>query len=267
MQALRPEEEWALQMVERELGVNVVQHDDGSAPSMYDLRIEYPNCSGAVEVVSAADPDCHSLWKVVGNSERWIEESIVGGWTVHLRPKARGRRVYSELPSLLDRLERSGVRSLVPVRRGVNGSTESALFDLGVASVFQYRTSFPGSIYMMIEEDAKRRGGWEGDAVPETLSWIGDFLDHPDRRDVRRKLGSSGCTRRQVFVVLPVFTTAPFGATLLMTGLGGSPEAPPRLPAEITDLWLVSTHDIGTGWRWSPEDGWKPFDKCLDLAA
>ena len=40
---LRPDEEWARQMIEHDLGVPVVQHDDGSTESAHDLTIQYPS--------------------------------------------------------------------------------------------------------------------------------------------------------------------------------------------------------------------------------
>jgi len=53
-------ERWAQQIIEKELSCPVVVHDDGSQPSMYDLRIgvvEAPDvaieCVGAVEILFA----------------------------------------------------------------------------------------------------------------------------------------------------------------------------------------------------------------------
>lgn len=78
---------------------------------------------------------------------------------------------------------------------------------------------------------------------------------------MRAKLDRSGCTERHAFVWLRGFNTAPFGVTeLLLRDLDGEvPESPPRLPDEVTDVWLLSTWDVGSGLRWSPDIGWKRF--------
>jgi hypothetical protein len=69
-----------------ELGVEVVVHDDGTEPSMYDLNIMYADCEpGAVEVTAAADPGSIALGKFVYNGERWIVPSIAGGWAASLQ--------------------------------------------------------------------------------------------------------------------------------------------------------------------------------------
>ena len=55
-------EEWAQQIIEKGLGRPVAVHDDGSQPSMYDLRIgdaESPEvvieCVGAVDAVGTLE--------------------------------------------------------------------------------------------------------------------------------------------------------------------------------------------------------------------
>lgn len=40
MRPLREDEEWARQLIEADVGHSVHQHDDNSAPGMYDLWIE-----------------------------------------------------------------------------------------------------------------------------------------------------------------------------------------------------------------------------------
>lgn len=107
--------------------------------------------SSRIEVTAAADPDCVELWKLMnGSDERWIEDGLRGGWFVSLYPRARVRRLRSELPGLLRRLENDGAAGVYDPRRSF-GPTEALAADLGIASLHQVGTDFPGSIYITIE--------------------------------------------------------------------------------------------------------------------
>jgi hypothetical protein len=70
-------------VISQTLAVPVEQHDDGSEPRMYDLRIVYPERpAGVVEVTAAADRETTEFWNLVtGNVEGGgTPGSSVGGW-------------------------------------------------------------------------------------------------------------------------------------------------------------------------------------------
>jgi hypothetical protein len=93
-------------------GALVTTHDDGSQPSMYDLRISYRDGRfGAVQVTAAAHPEALALWRHIGGG-RWIEPSLRGGWAISLTPTANYKRLKAELPTLLLQLESKGVTDL-----------------------------------------------------------------------------------------------------------------------------------------------------------
>jgi hypothetical protein len=267
MTQLRGEEEWARQMMEAALGLPVVQHDDGSRPGMHDLEIHLTDeTRAAVEVTAAADPDCLALWKLMnGDDERWIEDDLQGGWMVSLRPTARARRLRAELPGLLREMEAlgvSGFRHPRPHRDGL----EAAAADLGLAGLHQGGTDFPGSIYITIEEGLGRTAGWTDNSPGTFIEWVGEFLASLDLADVRGKLAAAGSQDRHAFILVPGFTTAPFGVASLLMG-HGTPRGIPVLPQEITHVWLASTWSIGTGWRWDPAAAWLPFSKLQEQAS
>lgn len=101
------------------------------------------------------------------------------------------------------------------------------------------------------------------DTLRPFVQWVGEFLASPSVADVRQKLARSGFEQRHAFLVVPGFTTAPFGVVNLLMGHGVPGDAP-HLPEEITHVWLVGTWNIGTGWRWDPDEGWRPFDRLQD---
>lgn len=122
MKALRPEEEWARQMMSHALGLPVVQHDDGSSEGMHDLEVLYDGETAAVEVTSAADGESIALWNLMnGRNERWVVDELQGGWMVSLEPSARAKRLKTELPRLLRELEISGLTELRPWRASARG--------------------------------------------------------------------------------------------------------------------------------------------------
>jgi hypothetical protein len=270
MSALRPEEQWVCEVISQTLGVAVVQHDDGSRESMHDLSILYPDQEpGAVEVTAAADGQVMALWKILNRpGERWIEPDLDGGWIIEVVPGSSGKRVRRELPSLLRELEAAGIRHLKvsswwPPRTGSEAKTS----DLGITSMRQGGTDYPGSIYSLIDEPADRRGGWMAPTGDSLAAWAGDFLAADARRDVCSKLERSGASERHAVLILPGFALARFDVTnLLMDDGAPLPSVDPDLPAAITHVWLMSTWSTGMGMRWSPTAGWTYFDKLLTPA-
>ena len=251
-------------MIQQALGVSVVQHDDGSAPRMYDLEILHDDRPpAAVEVVAAADPASIELWNILNSGGRWQAEGIEGGWMVALDPLiAHARRIERELPGLLAQLETLELREVRPHRR--RGPLEDLASDLGIVSASQSGTDYPGSIYITLQLAPERSGGFVADNGDALASWLSHFLHEPKQKDVRDKLASSGAQERHAFVYLPGFTTAPFSASdLLMRDGAPLPLEIPRLPDEVTHVWAVSTWSSGEGFRWSPEAGWAKFAKTV----
>ncbi len=265
MQPLRWEEERARAMIERALGVPVKQHDDGSKRGMYDLDVLYPDRPpAAVEITAAMDAESVELWKLMNESgERWQVEGLAGGWEVSVLPSARKKQLYRGLPDLLLELERSGIRELRVEQRS-GQCIEEVARKLGVLDAVQCSTSYPGSIYILVEDLDEQ----EGSIVPETgnalAMWLGEFLSGPEREDVRKKLAQSGAVERHAFVFVPDFSIAPSTVELLLN-LDGTPlpAKGPQLPAEITDVWAASTLSSSSGFRWSPSGGWLRFDKMV----
>lgn len=267
MRKHRLEEEWARRAIEQDLGVPVTHHDDGSRPGMYDLEIVHGDRRGAVEVVAAADAASIEFWKLVNNGDRWQLPGIAGGWMIAADPtRARAKRLKAELPRLLVELEAAGVRQAGFRRRRNQSSFDSVLDELGITSAFQSGTDFPGSVYFTTDLPADRLGGAVSDVADALPPWVGDFLAAPEQADVIGKLGHVLASERHVFVILPAFTTAPFKVCdALMRAEIAPPSQPPHLPEPVTDVWLVSTWDAGTGFRWSGATGWVTFDKRVDI--
>jgi len=259
MPQLRGEEEWARVMIETALGSCVQQHDDGSQPSMYDLDIIGPEgVSGAVEVTAAASSAALQQWNEMNGRGRWTVPDLLGGWVVHIRTGSSRKALDALLPSILKELEVSEVESFEVDRPPIT-SLEQAIAELGVTYASRGPTTFPGSVYLLLDEgvDWSRRARLE--------EWVGEFLREPKQLDVLSKLLVAAAPQRHAFIFMPVFNTAPQGMTdPLLLDPPVLPSHPPLLPAPVTHVWLTMALDMGMGLRWAPDSGWLTFDKCLE---
>jgi hypothetical protein len=162
-----------------EFGAVVVQHDDQSQDSMYDLKVTYPDgTTAAAEVVSAADGDSIELWNLVNSKGRRTYHQLDGGWLLSLRPKARKKRLFAALPDFLLDLEQSGVTE-VPTRHrsrlNPDPDRDSAA-ELGIIHGFQVGTKFRGSVYFTIQRASELTGGFVSGSDPAIAEWLTTFL-------------------------------------------------------------------------------------------
>ncbi|HEX5252115.1 MAG TPA: hypothetical protein VFW14_20810, partial [Gaiellales bacterium] len=209
---LRADEKFAAACIAAALGdVEVRQHDDGSSSGMFDLEIL--RGVGAVEVTMAMDEDCQELWRLVNSEGRWIRRELAGGWIIELRPSARARRLFSELPGLLREAELEGP---TPVGPRLPERVTHALPGLGVIYASQSATQFPGSVYFTIRQPPEMMSGYAGDTGDELAQWIGEFLHNPSQAHNLEKLRRSTAAERHMFVVFPGFSVAPFSVTDLL---------------------------------------------------
>jgi hypothetical protein len=260
---VRWDEKLAVACISMALGVDVDVHDDGSAPSMYDLNIVYPNrAPGAVEVTAAADPEITALARLAYQGERWIIPGIAGGWAVSLEASAKVKSLRANLPAILRTLEEQGIRWARPEVWWEPGPYDEALRSLGVVHLFQGGTDFPGSVYLIPEPGLERTAGMVPTEGRPLLDWLTEWLARPDKVDNLAKLAASGADERHLFLVVPAFAEAPFAVTdLLMRDGAPLPNDPPELPPEVTHVWVAGTWSSGSGMRWSPEESWAYFDK------
>jgi hypothetical protein len=232
---------------------------------MYDLKIVYPDGSiGAVEVTAAHDDDRIELWREVRKRAILRQDpSLAGGWLVRILPSARARELDKQLPNLLHELERNGRKAI----RGAKTSTdqqEALAGTLGVIEALQSSTDHPGSIYVMPPEGSREQMGGYSPLTGDPLAvWLGEWLADPSRPDNVAKLASSEVHERHIFVLVPSFSSVPFGVMdLLATSNAPLPTVPPVLPPAITHVWAMSMWiDWGDGFRWSPDTGWARFAK------
>lgn len=257
MAELRKEETWVKGLIEAALqGVTVEPHDDGSRSSMHDLNLARDGVVfGACEVTAAADQKAVETWNIAnGDGERWIEEGLVGGWMLTLRPGCSIKTLRRKAPGLLRRLEDNPHDT----------DAKNGLRRLGVLDAHQGGTSFPGSVYLTVDQGREFTGGIVADTGDGLVGWFDEWVREPEQTHNIDKLTKSGLPETHLFVILPGFSSGPFTATdLLMRTNPPLPTIPPDLPAGLTHLWLASTWTTGAIYHWGP-DSWVLFEKVRE---
>jgi hypothetical protein len=257
-------EESAKQIIEKELNRPVVVHDDGSKPSMYDLRIgpaEAPDV--AIECVGAVDPDRTETWNVGPGKGPLRLPGVKGDWTVTIARDARIRRLRERLgPILRDLEERDVLRvSEGTLYRGHDYELLDKLEALGIQHA--WCNSMPGT--GRVDWTMEGVGGAVDSAGIALSEWIEGFLRDPEREDVLFKLRQTSAQERWVFVPVSL-GGAPFLVESYLTGeFEYLPATSPNLPSPVTGIWLTST--FGThGVRWDGA-GWRLFKVKEDPSA
>ena len=248
-------ERWAQQIIEKALDCPVVVHDDGSQPSMYDLRIgavEVPDV--AIECVGAVDPVRTETWKV-GPGKGHLRLRVKGDWIIGIAPEAHIGTIRQHVESILRDLEERDVHrvSVGHLFKSHNYQLLHKLESLGIGHAYCFSMPGSGRVFMTIEGT----GGWVDSAGSTLPQWIEEFLCDPEREDVLFKLRHTGAQERWVFV--PVASGgAPWSVESYLTEeLECLPATGPNLPSPVTGIWVASTH--GThGVRWDGA-GWRLF--------
>lgn len=252
---LRREEEWAQRVITLALGCRVEQHDDNSAPSMFDLRVGPADApSRAIEVVGAIDEERTKTWNT-GIAEGSIElAGVTGDWTITIEPGAMFRGLRRDLPQLLESLQASGLTNL-PVdhmARRYHRAFYDRLVDLKVRYVSCYQEVGSGKVTFMLEGI----GGAVDSAGSTVSEWVGRWLRAPERSDVLRKLEATTAPARDVFIPVTIDGTE-WGVVSYLTGISGRelqlPASEPDLPAPVTSVWLAPTSSfqdaLGVWWN------------------
>ncbi len=249
-------EEWARRIVKRELGRSVCRHDDGSAPSMYDLRIGPADAPEvAIEVVGAVDPVRTATWNR-GPARGPLQVAITGDWSVEHTPSARIRALEKRIEPLLRGLEDRGLLNVRAdhVLKWQDAALWGELDSLEITAAFCYRMPGTGKVHLGMTGI----GGVVDSAGGALPQWIGEFLRDPRQRDVLSKLERSGARDCHAFVPVS-FAGAPWAVESYLGGhLDEIPAAAPDLPPPLTGVWVVYEHS-GRGLRWDG-DAWRRFE-------
>lgn len=247
----------AARVVARLFAERVILQDDGSRPGMPDICIEYAGQPpGYVEVWTDIESKYAETWALLEKRQDGLPYVVEAphlrrAWQVTIGAAHLGR-LEAEMEHLLAQLESAGeafglVATLHVLKSNPNPSVQR-LLELGVVML----GSGPSDTGMIRVGPA----GIHGPAIHTwgpALDWIEQTL--VGLTDVRRKLTMTKADERHVF--LGATYTSPssvfFGLCFDVQTLPGEP---PRLPPEITHLWLMNAQSTQRCVAWFPGHGW-----------
>lgn len=252
----------AARVVARLTGERVILQDDGSQIGMADIRIDYADHRpGFVEVWADVNPRYAATYsRLMSRGQSLPLElpmaSVRRDWFVTVGSTSNLRVLEAELEGLLAGLEARGVTfETVADRRALSSQSDEDLRRLLQLGVVMLSCGAPSS------EDGLARlypEGVEGPGVvacAPVVSWVEETLASERLLDVRTKLMKTGAPERHVF--LGVTFTSPgevyFALSLREPTL---PDGPPKLPGEITHVWLMNAPPLGRCLAWFPDRGW-----------
>ncbi len=230
-------EERARNIVANELSMQVVVHDNGSKPGMYDLIIgpvsapEY-----AIECVGAVDPVATETWNI-GPGKGPIKINSSRNWIVEIKKTSNIKLLKNKISEVIWSYEASDLKEHYAVdwymeRR--NPEIFNKLDRLGITYISMSPEEGSGVVHLTMEGG----GGPYHDNGDDVAKWIGDFLNSPNKADVVKKLAQSGAKEKHAFILLDL-DGAPWEVESYFYGDMNLPRTAPKLPEPITGAWVV----------------------------
>ena len=261
----RPEEVSAQKLISETLGLDVVLHDDGTANSMYDLRIgpsDRPQV--AIEVVGAVNFEFTRTWNA-GAAKGPINTMGKADWLLFLADGVVAERLRRQIGNLVRRMETAGWHQTEGRHDlAMYGHDQLAQDLLATGVIAVYCTDKDGSGIVHLGQDGD--GGAPDHTGATLVPWISAFLRHRDRADVLGKLQASGAGQRHVFVTVG-FKGAPFATLNYLVGpIERLPTGEPDLPPVVDQVWIWSglsaSERRAKGVRWTGTS-WATFPGAL----
>ena|GEM_PF-1915647 len=270
--------EWSVaRVVARFTGERVYLQDDGSQPSMADMRIERANGGYAfVEVWTDTDEATAAMFNELRGPElrlpgEWPAPNLARVWHLTVSKKARfrsgSRRQLSlekNLVPVLAKMEAAG-ETFEFVAAGdnllkSNSPLVARLLELGVCEVSSHPCK-PGEQGLVRLSPAGITGSGEQSWEPLD-DWLAATLAKPELDDNWKKLKATGA--RELHFMMGVTWSSPGDVYFALTDNPSIPSVAPKLPKGITHLWVFDAIDFDRALVWSVEHAW--LDACSHWA-
>jgi len=266
--------EWsAARVVARFTGERVYLQDDGSEPSMADMRIERANGDHAfVEVWTDTDEATAAMFHELLRPElrlpaEWPAPHLTRVWHVTVSKKARFRSgprgqlgLEKDLVPVLAKMEAA---EFVAAGDHLLKSTRplvARLRELGVCQVAS-RPSKPGEQGLVQLSPAGITGSNE-QSWKSLDDWLAVTLAKPELDDNWKKLKATGA--RELHFMMGVTWSSPGDVYFALTDNPTIPSVAPKLPEGITHLWVFDAINFDRALVWSAERAW--LDACRHWA-
>lgn len=250
-------EEVAALVIGRELACAVEIHDDGSSPSMYDLRIgPLDEPLVAIECVGAVDPVRTETWNVGFASGEPLRLNVRGDWGVSVRPDIRLKTIRAHVEAVVSQMEELGIENMHADYYLTRDTPDLAEIcdGAGILGVTRVREVGSGEAYLWMEGI----GGAVNTSGTGVAEWVEEFLSAPEQVDVLEKLRRSGAPEREVFIAMS-FGGAPWSVeSYLSSDTTDLPPMDPVLPSPVTGIWVIGMSKrvrfTRAGWKFVVSD-------------
>ncbi len=216
-------------------GKCVYEHDIGTSNGMYDLRIgDKDNPEAAIEVTRLVDKKWMDLWYAGPEHEpRKIQSQYA--WKVGIENKFRIKQNISELNNVIQQMEALGLSTYWRFKDFRRPWRKWAQ-EVGVQYIRISTWLEPGELVFSMVPTAFTFNEMGIGVSDEITAYL-----HSDKcRDNRDKLGKSNSHRRELFIFTGITGVAPRLESYVHTNCLTLPPDTPKLPHEITAIWIVS---------------------------
>ena len=233
-------------------GARIVTYDDQSKPSMRDLEIHYADGHrAAVEVTASEDQQRAADFGALHKQSVIHDQRLRQGWLVLLRPGAQVNRARAGLPDILVQFEGAALTE-VTVHDDDHAKWARELLGSVNADTAKVGTMRPGTIGLT----GPMRVEWLSSDPEDVVTFVERFA--ASRPDDLSKLRNSGAAERHLFVWGGVFPQDWASLRPLQLDIAALPSRAPRLPPEITHVWVAADGERPSRIvHWSPDGGWQ----------
>jgi len=224
--------------------------------SEYDFDLTYPGGAiGAVEVTSSRDQGLLETVAAIHNPNRggssFPTDLCKKSWIVSLSKGARINSVRKQIDQLLSELEHDGIEDFNCITDGTQ-AVQKICAGLGIVRGSVIPLGEPPMILMDTAPSGGAVGASSATDAGEAEAW---------KADIRMKLGKAGTPERHLAVYIDPTNGEAWTA---LTSLA-PPNTVPKLPEEITHLWLFSSgFEADEFFVWSAKSGetWQASQAC-----
>ena len=257
-QRVRPEEQFAEEVLRRVLGIEVTGRDDGSSDRMADVLFTLPDgAEGALEVTTIGDPTALESQAIAAKAN-WHVDGATWGWVINIGHEVSLRDLKKHLPKLILPSERLGLTDPRLVPHEVGEDDAFRWLRASNVSIHGYPgPQRPGAIHVLPEGS----GGAVYEHLDELPGWLSRRLRQQDLIENLDKLAATGRTELHLFVRIHD-TGMPFSLYYPLASGNYVPSSPLDAPAGLAGLWLAPAWANPILW-WSRSLGWDHAD-CID---
>lgn len=240
----KPNERFARHLVARSLGVSVSRYEDGTRDGQVDAMIHGADGMEALEIIADHEAAFNAQWSALERLNHRLEvQGLRRDWSVQLARSAKVKDIARYLPELMLAMQDEQVLS-EPARRRM---VPNDMARLGVRMVSPLSGTGSGCVHL-------RAQGWGSPAASKTMAgYVEQILDAAP--DVAHKLSQDPALKKHAFIWTTIGSDYGIQSQLERREQP-LPRESPKLPPDVTHVWVAGSFTTQGALAWFPERGW-----------